>query len=85
VPVFSYVGRIPQYSLFGVGSYWAPPWEFFRATVETALVWSLKHSTENRARLTYRWDFYGLNEFDGLHTLRLGTHTIGVGRGLKRL
>jgi hypothetical protein len=84
-PVFSYVGRYPEYSLFGLASHWAPPWQFVRITVEAGLRMSMRWSSENALRLLYTWNFYSLDELDGLHTLRYGSHTVGLGLGLKRL
>ena len=84
-PLFSYVGRSPEYALHGLASYWLPPWSFMRVSVETGFTWRLRWSEENTARLLYTWDFYGMNELDGLHVLRIGTHTLGLGFGLKRM
>ena len=84
-PVFSWVGRFPQYALYGLASYWAPPWRFARFTFETGLTWELRWSAENTARLAYTWDFYGMNEIDGLHVLRIATHTVSLTVGTKRM
>lgn len=73
-PLFSYVGRYPEYTLGGLQSYWAPPWAFARITVESGLGTRLRWSEENRIQVAYAWDFYAFNEFDGLHALRIGTH-----------
>jgi len=83
-PLFSYVGRYPEYTLDGLRSYWAPPWQFVRLTVETGFIAKLRWSEENRIRLSYLWDFYAMNEFDGLHLLRIGTHRLAVSLDTKR-
>jgi hypothetical protein len=84
-PLFSYLGRYPEYTLQGLRSYWAAPWTFARLTVETGLTTRLRWSEENRIQLSYLWDFYAMNEFDGLHVLRIGTHRLGVSLGTKRM
>ncbi|MEE8440253.1 MAG: hypothetical protein V3S41_00915 [Spirochaetia bacterium] len=84
-PLFSYVGRYPEYTLDGLRSYWAPPWQFLRLTFETGLTAQLRWSEENRMQLSYLWDFYAMNELDGLHLLRVGTHRLGVSLGTKRM
>ena len=84
-PLFSYVGRAPEYTLHGLSSSWAPPWSFARATVETGLGMPLRHSNENRIRLWYGWDFYAFSEFDGLHVLRIATHQIGLSLATRRM
>jgi len=85
MPLFSYVGRSPEYSLFGYSSHWAPPWSLIRIRAEAGFTWPLKHGGGNTGRVFYTWDFYAFDEFGGLHQLRMGTHTLGFGMGLKRL
>jgi hypothetical protein len=84
-PLFSYVGRYPEYTIDGLRSYWAPPWVFPRITIETGLGTGLRWSEENRVELSYTWDFYALNELDGLHVLRIGTHQLALSLGTKRM
>ncbi len=84
-PLFSWVGRQPEYAVSGLASIWAPPWRFVRLRFETGLTWSLRWSSENLARITYEWDFYALNELADLHTLRIGTHTLLLSLGTKRM
>lgn len=84
-PVFSYVGRSPEYSLFGYSSHLAAPWRLVRINSVTGLTWLLKHGGGNTASLTYSWDFYAFDEFGGLHKIRIATHTLGLSVGLKRL
>lgn len=85
VPLFSYVGRAPEYSFRGYSNYWKPPWQFFRATVETGLRWGLRWSAENESELLYSWDFYAMKELDGLHALRIATHTISLSLATRRM
>jgi hypothetical protein len=85
LPLFSWVGRTPAYAFEGLASYWVPPWKFLRATVETSLTWPLRWSGENRAKLSYTWDAYGMNEQDGLHTLRVGIHSLELALGTRRM
>lgn len=85
LPLVSWVGRTPEYSLYGTASYWAPPWQFFRLTIETGFTWNLRWSEENIARLAYIWDFYALDELEGLHVLRIGSHSVSLSLGTRRL
>jgi len=83
VPTLSWISRSPAYATHGSVSYWAPPDRYFRTTVETGLTWTLAHAAENVARLKYTWDFYALREFEGLHTLRIATHTLALSVGTR--
>ena len=84
-PLFSYVGRYPEYTLHGIQSYWLPPWRFARATVESGLNTNLRWSEENRMQFSYRWEFTALDEIDGLHILRTGTHQVALSLAVRRM
>lgn len=84
-PLFSWVGRQPEYAISGFASIWAPPWRFVRLRFETGLTWPLRWSNENLVRISYEWDFSALDEIDGLHRLRIGTHTLAFSLGTKRM
>jgi hypothetical protein len=83
LPVFSFVGRTPEYALRGFAAHWLPAWRFLRLSFESSISWQLRWSDENRSRLVYRWDFQMMD--DDPHALRLGSHTVGLEVGLKRM
>lgn len=76
--LFSYVNKLPVYGLSSDGSsnYYAPVGQFNRFGMEIGYSRLRKWSSENRFGVSYSWDFYGMNEYDGLFATRSGQHLL---------
>ena len=82
-PLVAWISRSPAYGVYGTASYWAPPTRYLRATVSTGLTWAMRHGPGNTARLTYVWDYYALDPFNGVYPLRVASHTLSLTLGTK--
>ena len=86
LPIVTFVNRIPEFGLSfsGSNSFVAPIGRFNRLSVRLDATRSFKKSKENKINYFYRWDYYGMNEFDGLHNLRIASHQVGFHLWIKR-
>lgn len=86
VPFISYVNRVPEFGLSfsGTNSFIAPIGRFNKLSFRIDAKRQHKKSTENTINYFYRWEYYGMEEFDGLHNLRLASHQIGFHLWIKR-
>lgn len=85
-PVASVVNRIPIYGLSftGANTFFAPIGRFNRITLRVDANRFYKKSVVNKINYFYRWDYYGLEEFEGLHHLRIASHQVGFNLWIKK-
>lgn len=83
LPLLSYVGRLPAYSLPGFEApahYFRPFGGFTRLKTEISITRPKGQNNPNLTQLSYVWDFYALNEgfenSDYVDRLRWGMHSL---------
>ena len=86
LPLISYVNRVPEFGLSftGTNSFVAPIGRFNKISFKLNAERLFKKSAENKINYFYKWDYYGMEEFDGLHNLRIASHQIGFHLWIKR-
>jgi hypothetical protein len=78
LPLLSYVLRLPQYGLSGLGgisSALAPVGDFTRVVTELGFGTAFSPRNPNRWRFAYQWDFYAYSDLD-IHPLRVAQHAL---------
>ena len=85
-PLISYVNRVPEFGLSfnGTNSLIAPIGRFNKLSLRVDASRLFKNSTENTINYFYRWEYYGMEEYEGLHNLRVASHQIGFHLWIKR-
>lgn len=85
-PLITYVNRVPEFGLSftGTNSIVAPIGRFNKLSIRIDAKRLFKNSTENTINYFYRWEYYGMEEFEGLHNLRVASHQIGFHLWIKR-
>lgn len=85
-PLVTNVTRIPKFGLSfnGISNTTAAIGRLNRISLRIDAKRLFKKSNENRINYFYKWDYYGMREFDGLHNLRIASHQIGFHLWIKR-
>ncbi len=86
MPIISYVNRVPEFGLSfsGTNSFIAPIGRFNKFSFRIDAKRKFKKSNENTINYFYRWEYYGMEEFEGLHNLRVASHQIGFHLWIKK-
>lgn len=85
LPLFTYINRLPEYSLSGWGgtsSAFKPIGGFNRVSTGFSLFKPFHKHTDNGFQLSYNWDFYGFNDSE-IHRVRVGNHQLGLAMLIK--